>query len=72
VYAFCALWSWRGSNPRPNKREEHFLHVYPAIGFRRRAGDKQPIRRLDAKFSDIRRTSEYPIPTFLAPRDRTP
>jgi len=31
---YLLLWSWRESNPRPNKKQKGFLHVYPIIGFR--------------------------------------
>ncbi len=27
------LWSWRGSNPRPNKEPIGFLHAYPSLIF---------------------------------------
>jgi len=27
------LWSWRESNPRPNKEQTSFLHVYLFLGF---------------------------------------
>jgi hypothetical protein len=35
-------WSWRESNPRPNKEDKSFLHAYPVIGFRSKAGKGQP------------------------------
>lgn len=43
------LWSWRDSNPRPNKQYASFLHAYFAIGFRRKADSKQPTLRLSSK-----------------------
>ena len=27
------LWSWRGSNPRPNKETIRFLHAYSGLRF---------------------------------------
>ncbi len=41
------LWSWRDSNPRPNKQYISFLHAYSTIGFRLEAEDRQA-------FSDFR------------------
>lgn len=26
-----SLWSWRESNPRPNKEPKSFLHAYPSV-----------------------------------------
>ena len=34
VFCLCLFnksWSWRGSNPRPNKATICFLHAYPAL-----------------------------------------
>ena len=42
-------WSWRDSNPRPNKQYASFLHAYFAIGFRHKADSKQPTLRLSSK-----------------------
>ena len=36
------MWSWAESNRRPNKQPISFLHVYPVIGFRVKAGNRQP------------------------------
>ncbi len=36
------MWSWRDSNPRPNKEQTGFLHAYPVIGFRVKRGNKHP------------------------------
>jgi hypothetical protein len=43
---FYYLWSWRESNPRPNKDTQRFLHVYFVINCRLYAGHKQPTYRL--------------------------
>ena len=39
---FHFLWSWRESNPRPNKEQTGFLHAYLVIGFRAKQGNKHP------------------------------
>ena len=36
------LWSWRESNPRPNKEPIRFLHAYPSFGFRTSARPEPP------------------------------
>ena len=36
------LWSRRVSNPRPNKEQLRFLHVYFVIGFRSKSEHKHP------------------------------
>ena len=36
------LWSRRVSNPRPNKEQLRFLHVYFVIGFRNKSEHKHP------------------------------
>ena len=43
------VWSWRDSNPRPNKQHIRFLHAYFAIDFRHKADSKQPTLRLSSK-----------------------
>lgn len=43
------LWSWRDSNPRPNKQYISFLHAYSAIGFRREAESRRPTSGLSSK-----------------------
>ena len=35
-------WSRRVSNPRPNKEQLRFLHVYFVIGFRNKSEHKHP------------------------------
>ncbi len=37
------LWSWAGSNRRPNKKPKCFLHAYPVIDCREQAGSRQPV-----------------------------
>ena len=35
-------WSWRESNPRPNKEQTCFLHAYPVIDCRQWQGKRHP------------------------------
>lgn len=46
---FIFLWSWRDSNPRPNKQHIRFLHAYSTIGFRLKAEDRHPTSSLSSK-----------------------
>lgn len=41
-------WSWRDSNPRPNKQYASFLHAYSVIGFHRKAENRHPTLRLSS------------------------
>jgi len=43
-------WSWRESNPRPNKQPKCFLHAYPLIGFRTYPGKQNPRHILSSVF----------------------
>jgi len=40
------LWSWRESNPRPNKEQLCFLHTYSVVSFRVVQGNRHPNRNL--------------------------
>ncbi len=42
----CGWWSWRDSNPRPNKQYISFLHAYSVLDFRRQTEYRHPICRL--------------------------
>jgi len=44
-------WRRRDSNPRPNKELLSFLHVYPSIGCRLKAGQRQPTNSLASSIS---------------------
>jgi len=44
------LWSWRESNPRPNKEMISFLHVYLRFDFRVQARPKPPTCALSFLF----------------------
>lgn len=50
---FLKLWSWRDSNPRPNKQYVSFLHAYSAFGFRCKTDSKQPILHLSPEVFDF-------------------
>lgn len=43
------LWSWRDSNPRPNKQYASFLHAYFVFNFRLKTENKHPISNLSSK-----------------------
>lgn len=61
-------WSWRESNPRPNKEQISFLHAYPFIGFRTRHGKRRPKTCLIFKVSSCQRSHDRTIPKLLAVR----
>ncbi len=46
------MWSWRDSNPRPNKQHASFLHAYSAIDFRPKTEHRHPIFSLSSKIFD--------------------
>ena len=56
-------WSWRESNPRPNKETIRFLHAYSRLCFRDTAGPGPPTAPLSSKTSSRRRgpTGLFPI-----------
>jgi len=64
------LWSWRESNPRPNKEQISLLHAYPVIGFRTRTGSWHPIPCLIFFISFYLRSKDRTIPKLLAVRDQ--
>jgi len=49
-FGLTNLWSWRESNPRPNKEIIRLLHVYLRLDFRAWARPKPPIRALSFLF----------------------
>ena len=65
------MWSWRDSNPRPNKQHIRFLHAYSVLGFRRKADNRQPTLRLTSKI--FVRWPKFPKPYFriAIPRNQT-
>lgn len=46
-------WSWRDSNPRPNKQYISFLHAYSTIGFRLEAEDRHPTTSLSSEIFEL-------------------
>ena len=55
------MWSWRESNPRPNKEIIRFLHVYLRLGFRAQARPKPPTCALSLLFHHTSRAKcDYP------------
>ena len=47
------LWSWRDSNPRPNKQYISFLHAYSTIGFRLEAEGRHPTSSLSSEIFEL-------------------
>ena len=72
-FAFFYLkeWSWRESNPRPNKQSKCFLHVYLTINFRMQTGSKQPILHLILFISQQSQGFLVTISKLLAPLSQT-
>ena len=66
------LWSWRESNPRPNKQYASFLHAYFTIGFRLKAESKHPTFSLTSKIFEL--WPKFPKPYFriAMPQNQTP
>ncbi len=71
VRFFLSLWSWRGSNPRPNRRQKGFLHAYPVIDCRelsrKQASKTTPYLLFLAVVTKLTTTT----PELLPPPDRT-
>lgn len=65
------MWSWRDSNPRPNKQHIRFLHAYFTIGFRLKAESKHPTFSLSSEFFEL--WPKFPKPYFriAIPRNQT-
>ena len=66
---YSTLWSWRESNPRPNKEPIGFLHAYPDLGFHALAGIRQPIRALSPEFHRCHGAGQKLSLYWSAPRD---
>ena len=64
------LWSWRDSNPRPNKQYIRFLHAYSCVGFRRKAEARHPTLRLTSKIFVI--WSKFPKAYFCITISQNP
>lgn len=50
-------WSWRGSNPRPNREPMRFLHAYSGLHFRALSRPGPPNNALSPKISPCRRSA---------------
>lgn len=62
------MWSWRGSNPRPNGVTVRFLHAYPRLLFRAPARPGPPTDALVHKcFSQKMKDAPLAIPDIAAP-----
>ena len=61
------LWSWRESNPRPNRETIRFLHAYLGLHFRDAARPKPPTATLSSKTSSPSRGSQETISDLPAP-----
>ena len=60
-------WSWRGSNPRPNKWQMCFLHAYSVVVCRECSGRGHPRQTVASKNSPALRGFMPAIPSLRAP-----
>ncbi len=70
-------WSWRESNPRPNRETIRFLHAYLGLHFRAATRPKPPITALSPKISSRSRSapmtiSDFPAPLYLPDSEQHP
>ena len=65
-------WSWRESNPRPNKRLSCFLHAYSVVDCRAGSGRGHPRQTLSSKKSPAVRGVVPAIPSLRAPPGHMP
>lgn len=60
-WCFFSWWTWRESNPRPNKEIISLLHVYLCLNFRAQARPKPPTCTLSSVFHLCREANtNYP------------
>lgn len=69
TFSWVIPWSWRGSNPRPNKESASFLHVYFFVNFRFCNGKEHPIQNLFSKASCLTRNELDTILASMIPLD---
>ena len=74
---FLILWSWRESNPRPNRETIRFLHAYSSLHFRDAARPGPPTTPLSSKSSSLSRgfqetISDCPAPLYLPDSEQHP
>ena len=60
----CILWSWRESNPRPNRETLSFLHAYSGLNFRALTRPGPPISALSPKVSLYARSNIKLFPIY--------
>ncbi len=66
------MWSWRDSNPRPNKQYIRFLHAYFTIGFRLEAESKHPTSSLSSEVFESRPKLPKPYFCITISQNQTP
>jgi len=66
------LWSWRDSNPRPNKQYISFLHAYSTIGFRLEAEGRHPTSSLSSEIFEFQPKHLKPYSCIPISQDQTP
>ena len=71
------MWSWRESNPRPNRETIRFLHAYSRLHFRAMTRPGPPIITLFSKTSSYGRDSrgtisDLPAPLYLPDSEQHP
>ena len=76
-YISICKWSWRESNPRPNRETIRFLHAYLGLHFRAATRPKPPITALSPKISSRSRSapktiSDLPAPLYLPDSEQHP
>lgn len=59
------LWSWRGSNPRPNRGYRRFLHAYSSLDCRVSPRPGPPSGTLASKISPEPRGRPWLVPIYL-------
>ena len=65
-------WSWRESNPRPNKWQMCFLHAYSVVDCRDCSGRGHPRQPVASKTSSAARSRPPTIPFSWAPPGHRP
>ena len=65
------MWSWRDSNPRPNKQYIRFLHAYSTIGFRAKAESRHPTFTLASKIVELWPKPPKPYFRIAIPQNQT-
>lgn len=66
------MWSWRDSNPRPNKQYIRFLHAYSVFNFRLQTEHRHPIFSLTSLVFDPEPKSSGTYFRIAMPQIQTP